>query len=134
MLSPPWPSILQGLWWFGLRFVFTQNCAVISMSFGWNLCNFGIMCYICTFGRQDQGWISMWTQCHTMDFNVDTCKVSIQFPARISPELCSGDQWWKIWETIILDVHNHDSPATIFLRYTSNRFRLSIVQLPYLWN
>ena len=55
------------------------------MSFGWNLCKFGIMCYICTFGRQDQGWISMWTQCHTMDFNVDTCKVSIQFPPESPP-------------------------------------------------
>ena len=43
------------------------------------------MCYICTFGRQDQGWISMWTQCHTMDFNVDTCKVSIQFPPESPP-------------------------------------------------
>ena len=55
------------------------------MSFGWNLCNFGIMCYICTFARKDQGWISMWTQCHTMDFNVDTCKVSIQFPPESPP-------------------------------------------------
>ena len=86
--------------------------------------------YFCTFKRQNRGWFQsrhifvLLKTKSRLDFNLATCKLSIQFPPRKSPALVfppTRDQWWKIRETIILDVRNQDSWTDTYLTHFFQR-------------